>query len=684
MADDEDSSEHPTSSSLVVGRADSKDVVTLRSSKMQSSWHICHQDFLSKGKQAALDRAFSELDLSHNGVLDKSDIEAFMTEASKKIRLKVNHTVVSDAVEAILDHVGSSQVITKEQFVTMFERHPDLWTCFDDEVTMSVRQQSIRAQESAEPELEDDNNLRVWTHTHTHWKNKKIAYIWGVLYILANIAAFVYKFLYYAQDVEAQAVFGTCINVARGSAQCLNLNACLILLPICRRFITRLRATRLRFYFPFDAALESHIYLGCVILFFTTVHVCAHICDFHRFALADEMDIYALFGESLGVVPASISERWLLLLQQPAGITGVIMVVCILVAYPLTLVRHKHFDTFWLTHHLLLVMLVALCCHGIGNLLEPFASIYWIMVPMALYIIPRFWRESCLSECKVLDVKMKEGDVVGLKLQRPKSWDKYVKAGMYAFLNVPHVSCLEWHPFTLTSAPAEDFIEFHFKNVGDWTGHVHNLLEGLSNDAEGGSNSEVQALKVRVEGPIGASSQGFSDYPIVVLIGAGIGVTPMISVLKQLLATPGKMKSTFLYWTVRDRASFEWFTCLMDDIYESDQGHVIQIRHFLTSAKDDDRDIGAVLLHHATRAQHKKTNFDLILGQCTHHQVQVGRPDWEEELVSIKQEAKELGHKDCGIFLCGPEVMAKAIDKASFAMSKNDPAFHFYFTKETF
>jgi hypothetical protein len=92
----------------------------------------------------------------------------------------------------------------------------------------------------------------------------------------------------------------------------------------------------------------------------------------------------------------------------------------------------------------------------------------------------------------------------------------------------------------------------------------------------------------------------------------------------------------------------------MDDIYESDQGHIIQIRHFLTSVTDDDRDIGAVLLYHATRAQHKKTNFDLILGQCTHHQAQVGRPDCEEELVSFMQEANELGRKDCGILLCGP------------------------------
>jgi len=154
--------------------------------------------------------------------------------------------------------------------------------------------------------------------------------------------------------------------------------------------------------------------------------------------------------------------------------------------------------------------------------------------------------------------------------------------------------------------------------------------------------------------------------------------------LKQLLLTPGKMKRTFLYWTVRDRASFEWFTCLMDDIFDSDQKNVMQVRHFLTSVKHDDRDIGAVLLHHATRAKHRKTNFDLILGQYNHHQVEVGRPNWEEELDSVKVEAKELGCSDCGVFLCGPKRMADAVSDVCFAMSKKDPDFHFYFSKETF
>lgn len=373
------------------------------------------------------------------------------------------------------------------------------------------------------------------------------------------------------------------------------------------------------------------------------------------------------------------------MLSQPAGVTGIIMVVCLLVAYPLTLRRHKHFNTFWMTHHLLIVMVITLCFHGIGSLLEPFQSVYWVMVPLAAYLSARLWRESPLSKCDVEDIEIKNGSVVGLKLQRPKSWDKCVKAGMYAFINVPKVSHFEWHPFTLTSAPCEDFVEFHFKRAGDWTGQVHDLLEDLAPDEEGEKkNVESLQLVVKLEGPIGASSQGFSDYPIVVLIGAGIGVTPMISVVKQLLKTPGKMQRTYMYWTLRDRASFEWFTSLMDEIFESDQRNVIQIRHFLTSVRHDDRDIGAVLLHHATRAKHHKTNFDILLGQYAHHQVEVGRPDWSEELESVKADAKELGHEDCGIFLCGPERMANAVADVSFELSKMDPGFHFYFSKETF
>ncbi len=43
------------------------------------------------------------------------------------------------------------------------------------------------------------------------------------------------------------------------------------------------------------------------------------------------------------------------------------------------------------------------------------------------------------------------------------------KAGQYVFLNVPEVSQLEWHPFTLTSCPELDTINLHVRIAGDWT-----------------------------------------------------------------------------------------------------------------------------------------------------------------------------------------------------------------------
>lgn len=41
--------------------------------------------------------------------------------------------------------------------------------------------------------------------------------------------------------------------------------------------------------------------------------------------------------------------------------------------------------------------------------------------------------------------------------------------GQYIFLQCPSVSQLEWHPFTLTSAPEEDFFSVHIRVIGDWT-----------------------------------------------------------------------------------------------------------------------------------------------------------------------------------------------------------------------
>jgi respiratory burst oxidase len=462
------------------GDVDTLPQLQITGADLASSIRGCMQDLKVKGIQSAIDRAFNDLDVLKNGRLDRDVITAFLDQAAKEIKLDVPATVISDAVDALMEDVGASltKYISKEQFNQLFRRHSGLGKCFEDEasVAFSKMRDSTSELTAEEAQQEQKESLEVWENMHAQWKSEKLLIFWTILYLAANVAAFTYKGLVYSNRDEALNVFGDCIIVARGSAACLNLNCCLILLPICRHFLTRLRATRLRFYFPFDTLMEAHIYFGIAILLFATLHVSAHVCDFYRFARADEADILALFGDALGEIPDGIRERWLLMLGTVAGITGIIMVVCLLIAYPYTLWRRTKFNSFWYTHHLLLVMLIALCFHGTGNLLEPFASVYWVMVPLALYIIPRFLRETPLTKCEVMDIAIKKGNVVGIKLKRPKYWEKHVQAGMYGFIQVPKVSRLEWHPFTLTSAPCENFVEFHFVCVGDWTGKVRDLL----------------------------------------------------------------------------------------------------------------------------------------------------------------------------------------------------------------
>jgi predicted ferric reductase len=158
----------------------------------------------------------------------------------------------------------------------------------------------------------------------------------------------------------------------------------------------------------------------------------------------------------------------------------------------------------------------------------------------------------------------------------------------------------------------------------------------------------------------------------------------MVSVLRNLLHDPGRMRRAFFFWTVRESSSFEWFNSLMETVFEEDTNGILEVRHFLTSAKVDDRDLGAVLFHYAANAIHADTKLDILLGHRSNLQVEVGRPKWEKELNHVIDITKELGFDDCGVFLCGPEKMADEVNETCVELSKKESDFHLYFAKETF
>lgn len=66
-------------------------------------------------------------------------------------------------------------------------------------------------------------------------------------------------------------------------------------------------------------------------------------------------------------------------------------------------------------------------------------------------------------------------------------------AGQYVFICLPELAIYQWHPFTLTSAPEEDFLSVHVRCVGDWT---MSLAERLG--CRWDKNGQVLAMETAV------------------------------------------------------------------------------------------------------------------------------------------------------------------------------------------
>merc|ERR1711916_299236 len=144
------------------------------------------------------------------------------------------------------------------------------------------------------------------------------------------------------------------------------------------------------------------------------------------------------------------------------------------------------------------------------------------------------------------------------------------------FVNCQKIAKYEWHPITITSCPEEEYVSIHVRIVGDWTKALVKIL-GLEWDKAGhpiekGTIGVPPDLTFRLDGGFGAASEDVFDYPVVMLVGAGIGVTPFASILKSVwyrIADVGRMKLQHVYfvWSCRNKEAFEWFAGLQAPTY---------------------------------------------------------------------------------------------------------------------
>jgi predicted ferric reductase len=112
------------------------------------------------------------------------------------------------------------------------------------------------------------------------------------------------------------------------------------------------------------------------------------------------------------------------------------------------------------------------------------------------------------------------------------------KPGQFVFLSINSLGIdLAQHPFSIASGPEEENLTISIKSLGDYTETIQLIREGAT---------------VEVEGPYGRFSYAFVPNRFQVWIAGGIGITPFLSMVKNL-AYDSEVRA-ILYYVVKDES----------------------------------------------------------------------------------------------------------------------------------
>ncbi|KAI0260016.1 NADPH oxidase isoform 2 [Gloeopeniophorella convolvens] len=520
-------------------------------------------------------------------------------------------------------------------------------------------------------------------------------FVWVFLHILVAVFGMLH---YGLKDnlTGARKTFGITFTIARSAALVLHVDVIFILLPVCRNFISLLRRTPLNQIIPFDKNITFHKATAWSIVVGTVVHIVAHMVNFTKFALTEKASRGAQFVAFLNLNFAT-----------GPGITGWIMTaaLAIMVWYAMEKRRRAHFEHFWYTHHLFIVFFVGWQLHGMFCMIQPDRPPYCSWNTIGVFW--RYWLVGgviWISERILREVRSRHRTYISKVIQHPsnvmeiqiKKERTQTRAGQYIFLSCPEVSYFQWHPFTLTSAPEEDYISVHIRVVGDFTRSLAQALgcefDKKSDRGATGEKGEKDAggrvvqppvnrvlPRIMVDGPFGSASEDFLKYETVLLVGAGIGVTPFASILKSIWyrmnnfnnSKPTRLSKVYFTWVIRDFGTAEWFHSLLHAIEEQDTQNRIEINIYLT-AKIKEDDMNNIIVQDVGAEKDAITS----LRAPTHF----GRPNWDRVFPSIAEKHPET---DVGVFFCGPSVLSRQLHQMSNKYSTPGGT-RFFFGKENF
>lgn len=267
--------------------------------------------------------------------------------------------------------------------------------------------------------------------------------------------------------------------------------------------------------------------------------------------------------------------------------------------------RRASYELFLVTHTAALVFFAA-------GLVHAWSHWYYTALPLLLWVFDKAARVAASARAvHVLSLNVAAPGVTRLVVDARFLRGKSTHAGQYAWICVPDVSPVEWHPFTLSSPPAaardssvpggvaasavlgslnsggestgsgdgaaaggsdggniddaSGVVVFHIKDMGPstWTARLAALAR-----TRAGTLAPQPALTMAIDGPYGRAD-ALGDADTLVLVAGGIGITPALALATEALARarapavhgtpPPRLRRVVFVFVARGRALLEVF-----------------------------------------------------------------------------------------------------------------------------
>eukprot|EP01135_Chromosphaera_perkinsii_P011915 Nk52_evm32s2531 gene=Nk52_evmTU32s2531 len=407
------------------------------------------------------------------------------------------------------------------------------------------------------------------------------------------------------------------------------------------------------FLYSFEHLIGLHIWLGRLSLFVLLLHGAAYFPNWVM-----EYRILKFHLTSFPFINGTISTLALIVLNVSS----------------LSYFRRKYHHIFVPVH--LTSFAVFFVCGALHNI----KFLYYGAPPLVIYwgdYIYRYFKKLHRVQLHSSS-KLIGSDYVKITFKTTSSMGT-IGPGSYFYLRYSYLSKFQWHPFSVSDITEDGSVRIYVKKTGDWTdGFVSSLL-----CVDKAQDKDIRHIDV--EGPHGRIGLDLGDYNNFFLSSGGIGVTPNIFLLHEIIRRYEKgqmrIRQIVFVWSVRSVELLNEFLPKLEQLYEKHMAILRLHIHLTATGKTEPAfehsSIGIV--------KGKRASLSSLL-ESYYGYLDKSKCENDIETSSTDSDCDDSAPQDkVGVFVCGPSNMTSELaQKCNMMNWEGEGKVLVHFHKEVF